>query len=178
MPHDKQIAEFFQKNKTKESIWISHNVAEHFGDGFYTAPILLSFYIHGKATKNCRSKTVALKGVEAFILSGALVQIPKYTFQRHRPYTTSNYNQYLFDGPLGKFKNNSFPSGHTIAAFSVANIIAKQYKGKKWVGILCYSLASLTAISRVHDNKHWASDIFFGAALGIGISNVIFNNIK
>jgi len=31
---------------------------------------------------------------------------------------------------------------------------------------LAYGIATLTALSRVNDNAHWASDIFFGAVIG------------
>jgi membrane-associated phospholipid phosphatase len=31
---------------------------------------------------------------------------------------------------------------------------------------LAYGIATLTALSRVNDNAHWASDVFFGAIIG------------
>ncbi len=38
---------------------------------------------------------------------------------------------------------------------------------------MSYSLASLTGLSRIHDNRHWASDVFCGAMLGWGTAKLL-----
>ena len=58
----------------------------------------------------------------------------------------------------------SFPSGHTSHSFTIAAIAHELY-GES-VGILAYGLATLVAVSRINDNKHYLSDVLFGAALG------------
>ncbi|MFC1769993.1 phosphatase PAP2 family protein, partial [Nitrospirota bacterium] len=58
-------------------------------------------------------------------------------------------------------------SGHSSAAFSVMTVFAHQYRDTKWVPYAAYGTAALTALSRVHDDKHWASDVLFGGAVGI-----------
>jgi hypothetical protein len=35
-----------------------------------------------------------------------------------------------------------------------------------WISYTCYSLASLTAISRITESTHWLSDCFVGAIIG------------
>ncbi len=64
--------------------------------------------------------------------------------------------------------DRSFPSGHTTTAFFGARMLDKAY-GKKYPGIAVggYVLASTTGVLRVANNKHWVSDIFMGAAIGI-----------
>jgi membrane-associated phospholipid phosphatase len=57
------------------------------------------------------------------------------------------------------------PSGHAASAFAVATTIAGQSSSAA-VDILAYSLAALAGLSRIHDNKHWASDVFLGSAVG------------
>jgi hypothetical protein len=47
----------------------------------------------------------------------------------------------------------------------VFTTIAEQSKSV-YVDVLAYSVATLCALSRVHNNKHWASDIFIGAVIG------------
>jgi membrane-associated phospholipid phosphatase len=42
------------------------------------------------------------------------------------------------------------------------------------VPLAAYSLATLTGISRIYDNKHWASDVFLGAALGYTMAELIW----
>ena len=65
----------------------------------------------------------------------------------------------------------SFPSGHTAGAFAVASIFALRYgRRHRWVPWVAYSLASLTALSRVAESAHFPSDAFMGGALAYTIS--------
>jgi hypothetical protein len=64
-----------------------------------------------------------------------------------------------------KYEKILFPSGHSALAFSLAMVIASKYKGTV-IPIIAYITAVLTALSRVHDKKHWASDIFLGSVIG------------
>jgi len=66
----------------------------------------------------------------------------------------------------------SFPSGHASSAFAVATVIADQ-SNKTYIDVLAYSLATLVAISRVHIDKHWASDILVGSAIGYFVAKKI-----
>ncbi|MCH7938467.1 MAG: phosphatase PAP2 family protein [Candidatus Marinimicrobia bacterium] len=61
----------------------------------------------------------------------------------------------------------SFPSGHTSAAFGVAEVIRTLYGPR--AGRPFYLAAVITGISRIHDNKHYPSDVIAGAGLGIGV---------
>jgi len=61
--------------------------------------------------------------------------------------------------------NNSFPSGHTAWAFSGAELVRMEY-GWGW-GAGAYAVATGVAFLRLYNNDHWASDILFGAGLGI-----------
>ena len=78
---------------------------------------------------------------------------------------------------------NSFPSGHTTAAFIGASILSKEYKEQyPWVSIGGYTIATITGLSRLANNRHWICDVLFGAGLGIlatefsyALTDVIFN---
>lgn len=62
----------------------------------------------------------------------------------------------------------SFPSGHTSAAFAGAEFLWQEYKDKSvWYGISGYLVASSTGYLRIHNNKHWFSDVVMGAGIGI-----------
>lgn len=67
----------------------------------------------------------------------------------------------------------SFPSGHTIAAFSVATVFADRYRRHRWVPWVAYGLAGLVGFSRVTLQSHFPSNVFMGAALGYVISHNI-----
>jgi hypothetical protein len=117
-------------------------------------------------------KTFLLAG-EAVINSEILTSVMKDVDRR------SNPNDMPVGGPYGdswfknKFAQNliggngSFPSGHTIAAFSVATVYAERYKHHKWVKWVAYGLAIVDGVSRVSLQSHYASEVFLGATLGI-----------
>jgi PAP2 superfamily protein len=58
----------------------------------------------------------------------------------------------------------SFPSGHATITFATATVIERHLGWRK--SILAYAVASYVAASRLHDDKHWLSDVVFGAAVG------------
>lgn len=67
--------------------------------------------------------------------------------------------------------NGSFPSGHEIAAISVATVFARRYgRTHKWVPWVAYGAAGLIGFSRITLSAHFPSDVFLGAALGYGIT--------
>ncbi len=51
-----------------------------------------------------------------------------------------------------------------------------EYKTTPWVPIVSYSAASLIGLSRITENKHWATDVFAGAALGYLCGRQVVNN--
>jgi len=64
--------------------------------------------------------------------------------------------------------DHSFPSGHTTTAFFGARMLDRVY-GKKYPAIALggYALATATGALRMANNKHWATDVAMGAAIGI-----------
>jgi len=84
------------------------------------------------------------------------IQGLKYAVQRERP-----------DGS----DNLSFPSGHAAGGFAVATVLARHYG---WKGAIPgYLGAAYIATARVHDNKHYLSDVVFGAAMGVAGSRTV-----
>ncbi|MBV6438753.1 MAG: phosphatase PAP2 family protein [Haliscomenobacteraceae bacterium CHB4] len=69
----------------------------------------------------------------------------------------------------------SFPSGHTMAAFALFSVVT-MITGKKYprAGLLFAFLAILTGVSRVFLVQHFLADILAGAALGLGVSWLIW----
>ena len=47
------------------------------------------------------------------------------------------------------------------------------FRSQRLVAPLVYGVASLTAFSRLNRNKHWASDVFVGAAIGYFIGKMV-----
>jgi membrane-associated phospholipid phosphatase len=72
-------------------------------------------------------------------------------------------------------QNYSFPSGHTSQSFVSATVLYKKYmQTNKLVAYSGYVFSSLTGIYRMINNKHWISDVFVGAGLGILVTNFVY----
>ena len=138
-------------------------------------------YLTGR--KNNHHRNVALTGLKAFLLSGGAAVVTKHLFHRHRPSDNDPPNAYLWEGPYPFTTDyTSFPSGHTTTAFAIASVLACGYKGKIWIGVTSYTIASLVGLSRINDGKHWATDVIAGAALGtfvgVTLSKINFDGNK
>jgi membrane-associated phospholipid phosphatase len=131
---------------------------------------MATMYIGGEAFKNDSLRKTALMSLESFAIGGVIAGGLKFVFGRHRPWTEHQ----LFDFNFLSFRNHehSFPSGHSIAAFSVASVIAGQ-SNSVVIGAVSYGLAALVAISRVNNNEHWSSDVVFGSILGYFIGKEV-----
>jgi membrane-associated phospholipid phosphatase len=58
----------------------------------------------------------------------------------------------------------AFPSGHSATAFAVASVL-ERHLGYRFAWPTAVA-AMYVATSRLHDNKHYLSDVLFGAAVG------------
>ena len=173
--YDAQIRNFFQAHRTTATDNISKYGFEPWGSGYYTLPLLGGFYLYGLSANNTKARQVAMAGTQAFIMGGISVEVLKAVFGRRRPYQDIPPNPRVWTGPFGALSYNSMPSGHTTVAFSVATVFASVYKDKPWVGVLSYGIATGVALSRLNDDKHWASDVFIGAALGFAVGKTVYH---
>lgn len=160
---DEDIQDWVQKNRNSTSDKISR-FAKPFGEGIYTLPPLGILYLYGHLSDDKKAKRTALLSLESFVVTGIFTQTVKFTGHRHRPSSADSSKRW--DGPGFSTSNLSFPSGHTSSAFAIATVIASEYEDEFLIPTLSYGIATLTALSRVNDNSHWASDVFFGAGIG------------
>ena len=109
--------------------------------------------------------------MESFLAANAVGTVSKFVIGRSRPYTGEG--KHTFHPFNLKTQRTAMPSGHTVSAFSAASVYASSYGGTSAVGITAYSLAGLVALQRVYGDKHWASDVFFGAALGTAVGRMV-----
>lgn len=69
----------------------------------------------------------------------------------------------------------SFPSGHTAAAFVSAEFMRQEYRDvSPWYGVAGYAMATATGYLRMHNNKHWFSDVVAGAGIGIASTKLAY----
>lgn len=69
--------------------------------------------------------------------------------------------------------NNSFPSGHTTAAFTFITVLVLAFEKKIWIQLAAPIFASAVGFSRVYLGQHYLSDIVAGAVLGVFIVSVV-----
>lgn len=70
---------------------------------------------------------------------------------------------------------NSFPSAHTATAFAAAEFMHQELKDKSvWYSITGYTLATATGALRMLNDRHWLSDVFVGAGIGLLSTKVTY----
>lgn len=97
----------------------------------------------------------AIEETIAFSVTISTGYLLKYSLARMRP-----------DGS----DNKSFPSGHTLIAFTGAELTRLDY-GWAWGGG-AYAVALFTGGERLWGDKHWLTDVLAGAGIGILAANV------
>ncbi len=146
------------QNANKE---VREEILEH-NDRFHTnidnylqfAPAASVYLLNASGIKgkhNFKDRTILL-GMSTLLMAGTVFSLKKITHQL-RP-----------DGSA----YNSFPSGHTAAAFSGAEFMAQEYRGHSpFLRFSGYAMSTGTGVLRMYNNKHWLTDVITGAGIGI-----------
>lgn len=133
-----------------------------------------SLYAIGLLRADSKMQHTALLAGEAVADCEILTTVLKGATKRARPSTIptqGNFSDSWYDSQGSALKGHgSFPSGHSIAAFSVATVVARRYGNHRWVPYAAYGAATLVGFSRVTLSAHFVSDVFMGGALGYSIS--------
>ncbi len=167
---DTDIRKVAQRNQSSSGDTVA-NVGNALGDPLYIVPPLGLFYLYGHFHEDPKARQTSLLALESLAISGALTWSVKEIAQRPRPYTGKSST--TWNGPSRKLGDYSFPSGHSTAAFSVASVFAEEYENNPYVPPIAYGLATLTSFSRIYGDKHWASDVFLGGAIGYFVGKTI-----
>jgi membrane-associated phospholipid phosphatase len=133
----------------------------------------VSMYGVGKIAGWKNVADFGLHGTEAIAVAGITTTFLKGVSGRARPNAAGDTNPHLFHFGRG-FSNGSlqsFPSGHTTAAFALASTVTSEsqrwWPHQTWVvAPVMYGAATLVGLSRMYNNAHWASDVALGAAIG------------
>src|SRR5262245_11249263 len=147
-------------NRWRAPRWVRYWMlaATRMGDGWLWYSLALLLLAFGGAQRLAAvgaSASAAIVGVGIF-------KILKHISHRPRPCQIEPHcwSKVL---PPDKF---SFPSGHTMTAFSIALVLSYFYRG---VEFPLYFMAISIAVSRVVLGMHFLSDVLAGAILGVGL---------
>jgi membrane-associated phospholipid phosphatase len=122
-------------------------------------------YLFGLFTDNPKLRRTGVLLISSASTAGLLQQVMKSAIGRARPALGLGKDTFM---PLWKGGKDyhSFPSGHTILAFSNAYAVAKQFSNP-WVKGGLYFVGLIPGISRLWEGKHWLSDIIFSVGVSI-----------
>ena len=93
--------------------------------------------------------------------------IIKHLVRRARPCNKQDRVNLLIPKPI----SYSFPSGHTLSSFAVAEMLSMYFTEYKFIFI---AIAFLIAISRLYLYVHYPTDVVAGIIIGIICSKLIF----
>jgi PAP2 superfamily protein len=122
---------------------------KYFGNTPEQVALSLGTYAYGRIFKQPKTSHLGMDLLQAQILTEMLVQPIKFSARRMRPDQSNRL---------------SFPSGHSAVTFASATVLERHVGWRK--SLLGYTVASYVAASRLHDNRHYLSDVIFGAAVG------------
>ena len=173
-PADKAAARHLREPSSSENSFIKNSTK---GVEFLADPgsivIGSAAYVVGKVTGHHDLADAGFHGTESIIFASGITMALKDILGRSRPYVSNGTDprDFKFGGGFGSGDRQSFPSGHTTAAFaaaaSVTSEVKRMYPQYAWVaGPIMYTGATMVGLSRMYHNKHWASDVALGAAIG------------
>ena len=137
-------SKFFAPGKYIGSVYVQAGTAVGlYAIGRYAMP-----HVEGQPKTN-KVSHLGFDLLRAVTVSQVLTQVVKITARRDRP--------------TGECC--AFPSGHASAAFATASVF-ERHLGYR-AAIPTFAIAAYVATSRLHDNRHFLSDVLFGGALGM-----------
>ncbi len=109
-----------------------------------------------------RTRRAGVTALVALALGGLCTNvILKHLFARPRPWLdVAGLLPLIEEGDP-----NSFPSGHTCAAFAFAAAVQTGLP-RRWGQVLAWCAAALMGLSRLYVGVHYPSDVLAGAAVG------------
>ena len=147
--------------KINDSLSNSDGAKTFFKAGKYLGsfPVLMGIgvttYVVGRNKPSKRATHLGMDLIEATLLADGMTELIKVAVRRQRPIRDDGTRAPGF----------AFPSGHAAGTFAAATVL-QQHLGWKWA-VPTYAIGTYVAISRLADDRHWASDVVAGATEGI-----------
>ena len=136
--------------------------------GFIAAPVAMIGW--GEFKKSPRARETGILTGEAMIDSVAVEQGMKLMTWRERPTVDSARGKFF---QSGTGIDSSFPSSHSVVAWSAAAVLAGEYPSP-FSRILIYSAATGVSLTRVMGQQHFPSDVIVGSAAGWLVGHYVF----
>lgn len=125
------------------------------GEGAVQVGLAIGTYVFGRATDNRVVSHLGMDLLRSTIEVGALTYGMKVAIGRKRPSGVCC----------------AFPSGHASVTFASATVLQRHLGWK--AAVPTYAIASYVAVSRLHENRHYLSDVVAGSALGLIVGRTV-----
>jgi membrane-associated phospholipid phosphatase len=126
------------------------------GYGAVQTGAAMATYIVGRAKRYPRVAHLGVDLLRAQALTQALTYGLKAAVRRPRPDGSGGY---------------AFPSGHASVTFASATVLQRHLGWKAMVP--AYLVAAYVGTSRMHEHRHFLTDVLFGASLGIAAGRTV-----
>jgi membrane-associated phospholipid phosphatase len=137
------------RSATQEPTPLALQPGGTYGNASFQFPLAVTWWIAGHAAGSAHAAEAGRDLLRAQISAASWTYAIKYAVNRTRP----------------NGDPRSFPSGHASATFATAMVLQRHYGWK--LGVPMFAAATYTAAERITENKHWASDVAFGAVVGM-----------
>ena len=163
---DDNVQRHSQENRTDSKDDLAETL-RHFAQPEVFGTITLGMVGGGLISREPELTRAGGRLAATLALAGAVSTGVKIVVGRARPNESSEPDSYdPFSG------QESLPSGHTTIAFALATALADDV-GKTWASIGLYGVATGVGWSRINDNKHWLSDVYAGAVIGVTSAKLV-----
>jgi membrane-associated phospholipid phosphatase len=126
------------------------------------AVIPVAVYGFGHAHQDEHAQQAGILTGESMVDGLVAGEVLKLVFMRERP-NTDNANGHFFQTSASF--NSSFPSEHSLVAWSAASALAAEYPAP-WTQFALYSAAAGVSLTRVMGQQHFPSDVLVGSSIG------------
>jgi len=131
-----------------------------YGSQLVQIPVAIGWWIAGSVADSPTQAAVGRDLLRAELSVASWTYAIKFAVERTRP----------------NGEPRGFPSGHASTSFAIATVLQEHFGWK--VGIPAFAAAAYTGVERVADNQHWASDVVFGAALGVASGRTVTIHVR
>ena len=172
MQFDSRIARELQRQRDNPTLQEVADVFSLINEKSLAAAGVLT-YAGARMAKARATTDIALHTTEAIVASSTTSTLIRGILGRSRPFVTSRRDafDYHYGEGFRELRYRAFPSIHSSAAFSTAAAVSEEMRvrrtrGRKVLAPLFYTVAAGPGLARMYSDKHWASDVVMGAALG------------
>jgi len=123
-------------------------------------------FLLGHLSNNDQQRETGILSGEAAVGAFLDTEVFKYAAGRERPFVGTSPGRFFVGG-------DSFPSVHASVSWAIASVIAHEYPGAL-TQLLAYGVAGGVSAARWAGQKHFASEVLIGSALGWYMGRQVF----